>query len=438
MISIIIPVIRPEKVKTCIKAIERNSDGLSYEIVSEIDKDGIGCPKMVKRLTAKAKGDLVMFLGDDTVPEPGFLKAALQAMNDLPGGWGVVGLNTEDRRIGAGGSNPKAHWMAHREMLKHIPGGDFFSTSYHHCYGDDELFDIANELKRWAYAKDSEILHDHYVNGKNTWDAGYQAAYDTHLNSDRKTYYRRKIQRKGLNIGLGIPASGTQTHRLFNTSYRRAVYTYLKLPGVPPIKEYEPDVPIGEFSREIAHNRNDLIRQALNDGVSHLIQLDTDQEYPSDFIIKLARHAAKGKHMVVAPVHRRYEPFELIMLRGAPDTYYNVPEAEKYSGDLVEIDAAGSGCVMFSLLAALEIDDPWFELMPTPKGDQMGEDIAFCSKMRAKGFRIYADTSIEIGHIAEIIINREFHEIWKRLNKNFMNGGHDNGRNDNRRKELQG
>jgi hypothetical protein len=93
---------------------------------------------------------------------------------------------------------------------------------------------------------------------------------------------------------------------------------------------------------------------------------------------------------------------------------------------------------MFSLLAALEIDDPWFELMPTPKGDQMGEDIAFCSKIRSKGFRIYADTSIEIGHIAEIIINREFHEIWKRLNKNFMNGGHGNGRNDNRREELQG
>ena len=127
-VSIIIPIIRPESAARCKKAIRENA-GISvkqYEIIDSVDTSGVGCPRMVKVLTRIANHDLVMFLGDDTVPQKDFLKNALIAMDTLPDGWGVVGLNTEDPR----GSNPMAHWMAHKKMLKHIEGGDFFSTDY--------------------------------------------------------------------------------------------------------------------------------------------------------------------------------------------------------------------------------------------------------------------------------------------------------------------
>jgi GT2 family glycosyltransferase len=426
MISIIIPVIRPDKAERCIEAVRRNAGDIDYEIVTEQDTDGIGCPRMVKRLTERSRGSAVMFLGDDTVPEPGFLATASEAMARLPGGWGVVGLNTQDDRPGVG-SNDRAHWLASKRMLAHIPGGAFFAVDYHHCYGDDELQDIALELGRWAYASDARIRHDHPVNGTADYDDGYRRAYDLHVNADRKTYYRRKIARRGLGIGVGVPLTGTTVNRQFASSYRQAMYAYLLLPDHPRIIEYEPDVPIGEFAREIAHNRNDLVRRALHDGISHLIMMDSDQIYPTDIIVKLAAWAARGKQFVSAPVHRRYDPFELIMLRGAPDQYENIPDDEKYSGKLIPIDATGCGCIMFSLAAALEIDEPWFEFTTTPSGAHMGEDIAFCAKMRANGVQIYADTSIEIDHIAEIAINREFHEIYKRLNRNYFGattGGH--------------
>jgi hypothetical protein len=393
--------------------------GIPCEIVALQDIDGIGCPKMVEKLVALSKYEWIMFLGDDTIPGTGFLLHAFDAIQDLPDHWGVVGLNTQDDRPGCG-CNEKAHWMAHKKMLGLIPGGDFFSTEYNHCYGDDELYDIANEHGRWTFAEDCRILHDHPVNGTATYDEGYQKAYDNgKYDEDLKTYYRRKIQRKGFNIGVGFPLTGTQENRLFSASYRQAVYTYLKMEGVPSIREYEPDIPIGQFARDIAHNRNDLIRQALADGVSHLIMMDTDQIYPKDVIIKLAAHAARGKDVVIAPVHRRYEPFELILVRGEnPDKYITVDDEEKYSGDLIGVDAGGSGCMMFSTLAALNVGYPWFTLDDkTPSGGDMGEDISFCWKLRKQCYQIWADTSIEIGHVAEIVINREFHEIWKRLNK---------------------
>jgi hypothetical protein len=308
--------------------------------------------------------------------------------------------------------------MAHKWMLEYIPGGAFFAVEYHHCYGDVELHDIAVEMGRWAFAEDARILHDHPVNGTANYDEGYRKAYDNGAyEADSKTYHRRKIARKGFTIGIGTPLTGTRVDKRFASSYRRAVYTYLKYDGAPPLKEYEPDVPIGHFARDIALNRNDLIRQALADGVSHLIEVDTDQILPDDIFIKLAAHAARGKDIVIAPVHRRYEPFELILVRGDdPDKYVSVDDEEKYSGRLIEVDAGGSGCIMFSMLPIIDLDYPWFDLdVKTPLGENMGEDIALCWKLRRKGYRIHADTSIEIGHLTDIVINREFHEIFMKL-----------------------
>lgn len=418
MISIIIPVIRPEKAQRCIEAIKQNADGLDYEIVAEVDANGIGCPAMVEHLVSQAKGDLIMFLGDDTIPQPGFLRAALEAMNTLHDGWGVVGLNTQDDRPGVG-FNPRAHWLAHRKMLEHIPGGAFFPVEYHHCYGDDELQNIAMELGRWEVAEECHILHDHPVNGTAEYDEGYQKAYDGRVEQDRKTYWRRKIDRRGFRVGIGTPLTGTTTDNRFQSSYRRAVYSFLQYGDIPPIKEYEPNVPIGRFARDIATNRNDLILQALEDGMSHLIMTDTDQILPEDVFVKLIAHAARGLEVVIAPVHRRYDPFDLILMRGEdPDKYQHVDDEECYSGKLIEVDAGGSGCFIVSLKAIIEQDFPWFTLdRKTPLGGDMGEDIAFFWKLRQAGHRIWADTSIEIGHIADIVINREFREIFKRLHK---------------------
>lgn len=426
MISIIIPVIRPEKAAQCIKAIRENAGipWTDYEIIMQEDTDGIGCPRMVKELVRQTKGDMIMFLGDDTIPQEGFLKEALESMSTLPDSWGVIGLHTQDTREDIM-FNEKAHWMASKKMLEYIPGGDFFSTEYRHCFGDDELMDIAVDMGRWVLATRSKIIHEHPINCNAPNDEGYSKAYK-HFDDDRKTYHRRTIERKGLNMAVGMPLSGMQQDNRFASSYRRAVYSYLDLQGRPPLKEYEPDLPIGRFTRDVANNRNDIIRQALKDGVSHVIMLDTDQIYQPDIIIKMAAWAARGKDIVIGPVHRRYDPFELILMRGQPDAYEYIPDKEKYSGKLIEVDAAGTGCIMFSMLTVLDLKDPWFSLDDkTPSGKEIGEDIGFCWKLRQKGYRIWADTSIEIGHMAEIVINREFHEIWKRLNLKSVTRGDD-------------
>ena len=92
MISVIVPVVRPEKAQRCIEAIKKHRGGVTHEIVVENDTERIGCPQMVKKLADRAFFDWVMFLGDDTIPQDGFMANAIKHIFDLPDEWGMIGL----------------------------------------------------------------------------------------------------------------------------------------------------------------------------------------------------------------------------------------------------------------------------------------------------------------------------------------------------------
>ena len=87
--------------------------------------------------------------------------------------------------------------------------------------------------------------------------------------------------------------------------------------------------------------RNNLVEQALTEGCSHLIMLDTDMEYHRETIPRLLSHRLP---IVGALCYRRYPPFDPLMLRGSPvEGYESVDKWE--DGELVEVDATGTGCL---------------------------------------------------------------------------------------------
>jgi GT2 family glycosyltransferase len=175
MISIIIPVIRPDKAERCKKAIIENS-GIpvdQYEIVTEEDTERIGAPRMVKKMADACRGELVCFLGDDTIPQEGFLKYALEAMATLPDGWGLVGFDDNIRREGT--TKAAAHWLADKRLLPLI-GGEFFYTGYFHCWCDNELTVRVSELGRYVFCKEAYVYHDHPIVGAVS-DKDYRRVY---------------------------------------------------------------------------------------------------------------------------------------------------------------------------------------------------------------------------------------------------------------------
>ena len=155
--SIIIPTIRPKNIPNLKRLIKKNA-GVPrkiYEILIEEDRDRIGAPAMVKKLTERSKHSLVMFIGDDCLPQPGFLAKALVSMDSLPGKWGLVGLNDMQRPA----DHAPTHWLAHKKLLEYC--GEFFHTGYIHQYCDNELYLWALLLNQYARANDAKIFHDH-------------------------------------------------------------------------------------------------------------------------------------------------------------------------------------------------------------------------------------------------------------------------------------
>lgn len=198
-ISIIIPVIRPKNIPNLKRLIKKNA-GIprsQYEILTEEDTKRIGAPKMVKKLTEQSKYSLVMFIGDDCLPQPDFLKEASKAMESLPGKWGLVGLNDMQRPA----DHSPTHWLAHKKLLEYCE--EFFHTGYIHQYCDNELHLWAALLNQYVRADNAKIFHDHvgfrnknkdfYTNVKESDDEDLKRVYGFKAQEhDRLLFERRK------------------------------------------------------------------------------------------------------------------------------------------------------------------------------------------------------------------------------------------------------
>jgi len=407
-IDILIPTTRPKLLKRCLKAIEENA-GIpedQYDIYTKTDFKKIGCPSMLCDMTNETSHQYVCFVGDDSIPEKDFLKNALDAMKELPDKWGLVGFcNTFN---GVATNNTAGHFLADRRILP-LLDNEFFHHGYRHGHCDTEMTERAMEHGKYCWAAKAVIENPHPIcnlitgGERDPMDETYNMIDDRKIQMlDQNLFYERKAERLQ-RIAIAIPLAGRKADNQFWLSF-----IGMKKPNFILLT---PSLEIYDFPQNIADVRNDLVFQAQAEGAKKLIMLDTDQVYQDDTIEKLLSHDAT---MVAAPVHRRYPPFDIIMYRGELGKYAHVADEEIYSGDLIEVDAIGTGCVCFDMSIFRELEFPWFELS-TDKDQPIGEDIYFCSKMRDAGHEICVDTSIEIDHLGTMVVNKSTYQIYKKL-----------------------
>ena len=161
----------------------------------------------------------------------------------------------------------------------------------------------------------------------------------------------------------------------------------------------------------LADIRNNLVEQAKEKECTHMIFLDTDQIYKQDTIQRLLMN--RDKSVVGGVVHRRYPPYAPILYRGELGNYEYVSDDEMYSGELVEVDATGTACMMIDMDVFKHIKKPYFKQSKN-NGKVVGEDIYFCSRVRNSGLKIFVDTSIQVEHISLLSVNRTVYELYKR------------------------
>lgn len=75
---------------------------------------------------------------------------------------------------------------------------------------------------------------------------------------------------------------------------------------------------------------------------------------------------------------------------------------------LVELDYCGLGFCAMSRKMLWDLEYPWFrtrfEDMGNDVRDESMEDFAFCRAVQAKGYRIWGDTSVVVGHVKSKVL----------------------------------
>lgn len=159
---------------------------------------------------------------------------------------------------------------------------------------------------------------------------------------------------------------------------------------------------------QIDKARNMITEVAVNrPEVTHLMWIDDDMTFEPDAVSRLLDHDLP---IVGGLCHNRRHPYMPILVHldgGRFSFQYDYPEG------LVEVDATGGAFLLMKKEVITKIHErypegPWSII-------DVGEDVSFCKRATSVGYKILVDTTVKIGHLAEVVVDEEFAQ----RNRNF-------------------
>lgn len=153
--------------------------------------------------------------------------------------------------------------------------------------------------------------------------------------------------------------------------------------------------------------RDKLACEAINSDYTHVLWLDSDMVFQPDIYTDLLD---TGKDFVTGIYHARRPGHQSCIFKRCDDLDH-LERFEQYPRETFEIGGCGFGCVLIKteILKAVQYN---FKTCFLPKA-QFGEDIAFCNRARAMGFKIWCEPTVQCGHIGHITVYPEDQEKWR-------------------------
>ena len=190
--------------------------------------------------------------------------------------------------------------------------------------------------------------------------------------------------------------------------------------GIPTARNIEPDtfkaiydleVPEGyETTFQFFYGYNiDQVRNLIADwvvnGFDYLFSVDSDIAFPKDTLTKLLAHdqdVVSGLYIQRKPGLHILEVYEHNEHGGVT----NIPYGKIKDRGLVEIAGCGFGCVLVKSEVFKSIGYPQFKYYSAiDHKNTISEDVDFCRKALDKGFKIWADTTIQCQHTGSFTFN---------------------------------
>lgn len=146
----------------------------------------------------------------------------------------------------------------------------------------------------------------------------------------------------------------------------------------------------------IHQNRENIVKEAIKQKCTHLLFIDSDMFFEADSIMTLL---GRDKDIVGVNSHLRKFPITSTI---------QMPEAEKltlkedHPDGFFTVDAVTTAFLLIKLDVFKKLEHPWFFWEVDTEGNTvLGEDYWFCRSAKEKGFDIWVDLSIKIGHVGK-------------------------------------
>lgn len=149
---------------------------------------------------------------------------------------------------------------------------------------------------------------------------------------------------------------------------------------------------------DLDYNRNAVWKQ-VQGRYTHLLMIDSDLVFTTEDIVKIENHLNSGLDAVcgIYPVGQPPYP---------PCIYERIPGDYKLTSvkpGLNEIGACGGGFLGINKEVINKLPNNPFDNIR--EGDIFhGEDISFCHRLHKHGFKLWADSSIRLGHVRNLVI----------------------------------
>lgn len=212
-------------------------------------------------------------------------------------------------------------------------------------------------------------------------------------------------------IFIGAPVYESVGHEVLQDWVRFAYHLGRRMPQYDFILGIKP-------KSEQFRARNDIVTGAIRNNCDYLLMLDDDMVIDSfdstgfavdgsavgctdyGFIEKLIAH---DKDICGVLYWQRGGGFDPVLMYRATEDGYRFLREEEIENKLQKVDVAGGGCLLIKTRVFDKIGYPYFA--PEFK---YGTDVQLCKRAAEHGFEVWADTSIEIGHLKNdrVIVTR--------------------------------
>lgn len=162
-------------------------------------------------------------------------------------------------------------------------------------------------------------------------------------------------------------------------------------------------------AQPVDFTRSKLINMVMNykDKFDYIMFIDSDTYFKPNLLDKLIE---SNKDIVSGLYFSRVFPYNPMMYKEGKEQLEIIHDFK--INDLIEVDSFGLGCCLIKTEVFKNLEIPYFKF-EIEKGESLkyiSEDHYFCKKLKAKGYKLYANTGVLCMHIgAEIGIEHYQH-----------------------------